>query len=154
MNKEKINKLRKIIDDIDLSILRLIIKRSLVVEKIGKIKNSNKDIIDKGRESKVLNKLIKLHSGRFPKDSIIRIWREIFYASAKVQLKTRKTFYPKRELNSPHLWQKQIIPFDRLKGGMMTTSPTWFHACVLVISSWLMRPSHSNKLNLLLIGGD
>ncbi|MBI29237.1 MAG: Histidinol-phosphate aminotransferase [Alphaproteobacteria bacterium MarineAlpha5_Bin11] len=105
MNKEKINKLRKIIDDIDLSILRLIIKRSLVVEKIGKIKNSNKDIIDKGRESKVLNKLIKLHSGRFPKDSIIRIWREIFYASAKVQLKTRKTFYPKRELNSIKLYK-------------------------------------------------
>ena len=77
MNKKNIKELREKIDVIDDQLLKLIIERSLVVEKIGKEKDISKPIQDKDRENQVLKKLLKSHQGSFPKDSIIRLWREI-----------------------------------------------------------------------------
>ena len=100
MNDDKINKLRKEIDDIDNQLLRLIMSRSLIVEKIGTSKDITKNVEDKNRESQVINRLIDLHQGNFPKDSLIRLWREIFSASIKVQLNIKNDLIPKKGIDS------------------------------------------------------
>ena len=100
MDKENINKLRNLIDKIDNQLLKLIIERSSVVEKIGKFKDSKKTVEDKQRENQVIKRLIKLHKGNFPKDSLVRLWREIFDASVKIQLNNQNNLAPKRKVDS------------------------------------------------------
>jgi len=99
MVNKNIEKLRIEIDDIDDKILKLIIQRSSIVEKIGTLKDVSKSFIDKKREKQVLDRLLKLHKGSYPKDSIIRLWREIFYSSTKLQQKKQKILYPKRVID-------------------------------------------------------
>ena len=53
MINRNIKNLRKKIDDIDNQLLELIIKRSKVVEKIGKNKDASKKIVDLNRENKI-----------------------------------------------------------------------------------------------------
>ena len=89
MNNKDIDKLRKGIDTIDDKLLQLIIDRSSIVEKIGSLKDTSKAVVDKDREKKILNRLKKIHKGNYPKDSIIRLWREIFNTSANLQLKKK-----------------------------------------------------------------
>tara|TARA_Y100000590_G_scaffold59165_1_gene62743 strand:- start:7565 stop:8914 length:1350 start_codon:yes stop_codon:yes gene_type:complete len=105
MNKKNIKELREKIDVIDDQLLKLIIERSLVVEKIGKEKDISKPIQDKDRENQVLKKLLKSHEGSFPKDSIIRLWREIFYSSIKLQLNSQNNIFPKRGIDSINLYK-------------------------------------------------
>ena len=105
MINKNIKNLRKKIDDIDNQLLELIIKRSKVVEKIGKNKDASKKIVDLNRENKILNRLIKLHSGKYPKDSIIRLWREIFFSSVKLQISNKRILQPKRNIDSIKLYK-------------------------------------------------
>ena len=105
MINKNIKNLRKKIDDIDNQLLELIIKRSKVVEKIGKNKDASKKIVDLNRENKILNRLIKLHSGKYPKDSIIRLWREIFFSSVKLQISNKRILHPKRNIDSIKLYK-------------------------------------------------
>ena len=104
MEEKDLKKLRNQIDTIDDEILNLIVKRSSVVDQIGIIKN-NEDhsldlnhIVDKNRESKVIERLLNLHKGNFSKDSIVRIWREIFHTSANIQLKDNNKSVDKKYL--------------------------------------------------------
>ena len=79
MLEEDLKTLRSQIDKIDEDLLKLIVKRSSIVDKIGiSKKKEDFQIIDKKRESEVIKKLLNLHEGNFAKDSIVRIWREIF----------------------------------------------------------------------------
>ena len=105
MNNKDIDKLRKEIDYIDDKLLQLIIDRSSIVEKIGYLKDNTKTIVDKNRETKILNKLIKAHKGNYPKDSIIRLWREIFNSSANLQLKEKYNLLPKRGISEIKLYK-------------------------------------------------
>ena len=99
MTNKNIKKLRIEIDEIDNKILRLIIQRSSVAKKIGTFKDVSKSFVDKKREKQVLDRLLKLHKGPYPKDSITRLWREIFYSSTKIQQIKQRTFHPKRVID-------------------------------------------------------
>ena len=87
MKEKNINNLREEIDIIDNEILNLIIQRTSVVDKIGLLKKGATEIVDENRESDILLRLLNLHKGNFSKDSIVRIWREIFNTSANIQIK-------------------------------------------------------------------
>ena len=94
MKKDKINILRANINDLDNQILKLLDSRSLLVKEIGKFKGSTKAIIDKERENAILIRLLKRLKGNYSKDSIVRIWRELFYASLQVQINSSSEIIP------------------------------------------------------------
>ena len=96
MNEEDLKLLRTKIDQIDDQLLDLIIKRTLIVDEIGVLKKNNSKVVDKNRELNVIKRLLKLHKGNFSKDSIVRIWREIFHTSANIQLQKNNLLNPKR----------------------------------------------------------
>ena len=99
MKKDKINILRANINDLDNQILKLLDSRSLLVKEIGKFKGSTKAIIDKERENAILIRLLKRLKGNYSKDSIVRIWRELFYASLQVQINSSSEIIPKRGID-------------------------------------------------------
>tara|TARA_B100000029_G_scaffold74269_1_gene66184 strand:- start:689 stop:2050 length:1362 start_codon:yes stop_codon:yes gene_type:complete len=104
MQEKNLKLLRSEIDKIDDQLLELIIKRTSVVDKIGGLKKDTTKIVDKDRENKVIARLLNLHKGNFSRDSIVRIWREIFHTSAKVQLKNNNLLNPKRGVDSIKLY--------------------------------------------------
>ena len=104
MKENELKSLREKIDSIDDELLKLIIKRTSIVEEIGILKKSRDEVVDKNRESKVLARILKLHSGNFSKDSLVRIWREIFHTSANIQLKNNNILKPKRGVESIKLY--------------------------------------------------
>ena len=59
LNKKKLNTLRKKLDLIDNNLLKIIKKRSLLVNQVLKLKIYKKEIIDKKRISTILKKIRK-----------------------------------------------------------------------------------------------
>ena len=108
MQEKNLKSLRLEIDKIDDQLLDLIVKRTSIVDQIGISKNDNTEVIDKNRESEVIKRLLNLHKGNFSKDSIVRIWREIFHTSANIQLKKNNLLNPKRGINSIKLYSGGI----------------------------------------------
>ena len=107
MTDKELVLLRKQINELDNQMLNLLDQRSHVVIKIGKLKDHSKGVIDENREQAVLNRLIKLSKGKYSKDTIIRIWRELFEASSKLQLPN----------NSPITTKRTIEKIEIYKGG-------------------------------------
>ena len=105
MQEKNLKLLRSEIDTIDNQLLKLLIQRSLIVENIGIIKKSSDKVVDKSRESEIISRLLDLHKGNFAKDSIVRIWREIFHTSANIQLKKNNVLKPKRGIDSLKLYK-------------------------------------------------
>ena len=105
MKEIKINLLRKSINKIDDQILNLIIDRTSIVDEIGILKRNKDQVVDKKRESEVLLRLLKLHKGNFSKDSIVRIWREIFHTSSNVQLNNNNSLKGKRGVDTIKLYK-------------------------------------------------
>ena len=114
MNKN-LDKLRDKIDIIDDQLLRLIIKRSSIVQDIGKIKKKLSSKVDKNRESKVIERLLNLHKGSFAKDSIVRIWREIFDTSVNIQNKKNDNLKAKRGINDIKLYKGGVSKIKGIK---------------------------------------
>ena len=89
MNKT-LQDLRVSIDDIDRKIHSLLVERAEVVAAIGRIKSSTESISSCGnlridRECDVIRTRIHEHKGKFPLNSLIRIWREIISASLRIE---------------------------------------------------------------------
>ena len=59
INKIKLNKLRKSLDKLDNSFIKLIKKRTLLVNKVLKLKKNKKEIVDKKRINTILNQIKK-----------------------------------------------------------------------------------------------
>ena len=59
INKKKLNKLRKKLDNLDNGLLNVIKKRSYLVNEVLKLKNFKKEIIDKKRIDFILKKIKK-----------------------------------------------------------------------------------------------
>jgi len=104
MKDKNLQSLRGEIDSIDDQLLNLIVKRTSIVDDIGAIKKNQNNIVDKKRESEVISRLLNLHKGNFSKDSIVRIWREIFHTSANIQLKKNNILKTKRGVDSIKLY--------------------------------------------------
>ena len=104
MAMKRIENLRDQINKLDDQVLSLLDKRSEIVLEIGKAKDKSKGIIDENREQEVINRLINLSKGKYSKDSIIRIWRELFQASSKLQIDNTPIINSKRSIEKIEIY--------------------------------------------------
>ena len=83
---DALDALRREIDEIDTALHGLLMRRAKVVENVGRVKGrSNTAVFAPGREAMVLRKLLARHEGKFPRQSLLRIWREMIPAYASMQ---------------------------------------------------------------------
>ena len=97
MKNKELDKLRSRINDIDDEILSLLSDRSKIVLEIGKQKKDN-FVVDLEREQIILNRLMSRFKGFYSKDTIVRLWREIFQSSEKLQKLTTENIQSKRSI--------------------------------------------------------
>ena len=105
MDNKKIEKLRGDINSLDDKILDLLKQRAEIVTEIGEQKKSKINIVDIKREQKVLDRLLQNSKIKYPKDSIVRIWREIFQASTRLQENNSSFINTKRSINSINIYK-------------------------------------------------
>lgn len=105
MDEKNLDLLRTKIDLIDNQLMELIVKRSSIVDDIGKLKKDFSEVVDKKREKEVINRLLSLHEGNFSKDSIVRIWKEIFHTSVNIQLRKKEILKSKRGIDLINLYK-------------------------------------------------
>ena len=80
-NKIKLNKIRKKLDALDNSLIKIIKKRTNLVKKVLSLKESKNEIVDHKRINKILNKIKKksIKNNIDPKITK-RIWFNMIYA--------------------------------------------------------------------------
>ena len=98
MRDKILEKLRQKINDVDDRILDLLAQRAAVVSEIGKFKDNTKTVVDLDREQIILDRLLHKAKGEYSKDTIIRIWRELFQASSKLQMSSDSPIQTKRSI--------------------------------------------------------
>ena len=104
MKNEELEALRLKINSIDDEILQLLSNRSEIVLQIGKHKNEEK-VVDLDREQKVLDRLLAKSKGLYSKDTIVRLWREIFQSSEKLQKITDSHIQSKRSIENINIYK-------------------------------------------------
>jgi histidinol-phosphate aminotransferase len=122
MINNKLENLRNLINELDNQMLDIIDQRSNVVAEIGKLKDLTKGVVDENREQQVLDRLIDLSKGRYSKDTIIRIWRELFEASSKLQLNSENSICIKRSLNNIKIYKGGKAKLDGFKNIIKLSS--------------------------------
>tara|TARA_B100001175_G_C19415680_1_gene593516 strand:+ start:588 stop:878 length:291 start_codon:yes stop_codon:yes gene_type:complete len=80
-NIKKLNKLRRSLDKLDNSFIKLIKKRTDLVKQVLKLKHNKKEIVDKKRIKFILNQIRK-KSKKNKIDPMItnRIWKNMIYS--------------------------------------------------------------------------
>ncbi|PKU26159.1 chorismate mutase [Telmatospirillum siberiense] len=77
-SEKSLDDLRQELDRIDDALHDLLMRRTEVVVQVGAVKGiDNAALLRPGREAEILRRLVSRHHGRFPKVSLLRIWREI-----------------------------------------------------------------------------
>ena len=76
--------LRRAIDRLDDALHDLIVKRTEIVAGIRAAKAGNL-ALRPAREAEILRRLLARHTGAFPRDSLVRVWREIMGAMVRLQ---------------------------------------------------------------------
>tara|TARA_B100000686_G_C16677445_1_gene909957 strand:+ start:1012 stop:1302 length:291 start_codon:yes stop_codon:yes gene_type:complete len=91
LKKKKLNLIRKKLDKIDNSLIKIIKKRTFLVKKVLELKEYKNEIIDKKRINKIL-KNIKIKSLQNNIDPKItkRIWHNMIYAYIDFEKKNFK----------------------------------------------------------------
>ncbi|MCQ2913915.1 MAG: chorismate mutase [Alphaproteobacteria bacterium] len=84
-NEQQLAELRNKIDQIDDSILSLLIERTNVSKKIGQTKNNTSFALRHAREAQIMRRLWGKSGDSLDKDTMIRIWREIISSSVNLQ---------------------------------------------------------------------
>ena len=105
MDNKKLDVLRNNINLLDDKILDLLKERAEIVTEIGVQKKSYTDVVDYEREQKVLGRILQKTKAKYSKDSIVRIWREIFQASTKLQEKDKSIIDVKRSINLINIYK-------------------------------------------------
>ena len=105
MENNKLQSLRDNINILDDKILDLLEERAEIVTEIGKQKKFQTDVVDIEREQKVINRLLQNSKTKYSKDSIVRIWRELFQASTKLQQTEESFINTKRTINSINIYK-------------------------------------------------
>ena len=90
---DNINKIRKLIDKIDLDILRLLTTRGMLAQEIveAKSNSSNKKIFRPEREAQILRKIINSNKGPLKDDHLYTIYREIISACLSLETDIKVT---------------------------------------------------------------
>ena len=90
-NKIKLNLLRKQLDRLDYSLLKLIKKRTLIVKKVLSLKVYKNEIVDKKRISSILKKIKKESLKRNIDPKITeRIWKNMIWSFINFERKNFK----------------------------------------------------------------
>jgi chorismate mutase/prephenate dehydratase len=85
-SKPTLDDLRRQIDAIDDQMHDLIMRRTEIVEAIGKEKKDGKvPAFRPGREAAILRRLVARHDGDFPVVGLVRMWREMLAATVGMQ---------------------------------------------------------------------
>lgn len=83
---DNLEKLRKMIDDLDREVLGLLNRRGEIVLRIGELKNENNvGVYDPVRESQIEKRLREMNPGPLSDDSVLRVYREIISACRALQ---------------------------------------------------------------------
>ena len=114
MKKEEIESLRNKINLIDDEILNLLSNRSDIVLQIGKYKNQE-TVVDLDREQKILDRLISKSKGSYSNDTIVRLWREIFQSSEKLQKNHDSLIQSKRSIENINIYKGGKSKLDNHK---------------------------------------
>lgn len=110
--KGKLDDLRREIDEIDSALHDLIMRRAKIVENIAAAKGEQAASgMRPGREAEILRRLAARHRGPFPRESLVRIWREIISAVTAMQ--------------GPY----NVAVFDGEEGGLWDLSRDYFGSC-------------------------
>ena len=81
INKKKLNKLRKSLDNLDNSFIKLIKKRTTLVKQVLALKESKKQIIDRNRIRFILNQIRKKSiKNKIDPKITNRIWKNMIYS--------------------------------------------------------------------------
>ncbi len=81
LKKKKLNLIRKKLDKLDYSLIKIIKKRTFLVKKVLKIKEYKKEIVDKKRIKKILRDIkIKSIQNKIDPKITKRIWINMIYA--------------------------------------------------------------------------
>src|SRR5262249_32801170 len=96
--EKSLDKLRQEIDRLDETIHDSIMARALVVQQVGALKGrEGMPALRPAREAEILRRLISRHSGKFPKATLIRIWREMIGAMVSLEAPlTVSVYQPER----------------------------------------------------------
>ncbi len=78
---KSLEQLRQEIDGIDDRIHDLIMDRTEVIKQVRELKRGQPVKIRPAREARILYRLIERHRGPFPKQELVRIWRELIVAT-------------------------------------------------------------------------
>jgi len=122
MTETELNILRDQINQLDDQMLGILDQRSNIVTKIGKLKDHKKGVVDISREQNILNRLLKLSKGKYSKDSIIRIWRELFDASSKLQLLNKSPIATKRSIDKIQIYKGGKAKIEGIKNIIKLSS--------------------------------
>jgi len=96
LNKKKLNTLRKKLDLIDINLLKIIKKRSTLVNEVLKLKVHKNEIVDKKRISLILKKIKKKSIQKKIDPKITnRIWKNMIWSFIDFERKNfkKKLFY-------------------------------------------------------------
>ena len=79
--KKELNLLRKKLDKIDFELLKIIKKRTLLIDQVIKLKTKKKEIVDKNRIKIILNKIKKKSIKKKIDPKITkRIWKNMIWS--------------------------------------------------------------------------
>ncbi len=77
--------LRREIDEIDIAVHDLLMRRVALADEIGHVKGEGGPFIRPGREARILRRLVARHRGPLPKSVLVSIWREIISAMTALE---------------------------------------------------------------------
>jgi len=77
--------LRSEIDEIDIAVHDLLMRRVALADQIGHVKGDGGPYIRPGREARILRRLVARHTGPLPKTVLVTIWREIISAMTALE---------------------------------------------------------------------
>ena len=87
---EKINSLRKKIDELDDQMIDLVVQRLAIAKEIGDIKETNGiEVIDPYRESQIINRFAGKLAGTLEKKDITAIFEPVYSISKRLQKKSK-----------------------------------------------------------------
>ena len=80
-----LDELRREIDEIDIAIHDLLMRRAEIGRKVGEVKGDDAPVFRPGREAQILRRLLARHGGPLSPRVVMRIWRELVSAFAAMQ---------------------------------------------------------------------
>ena len=82
---EQLAVLRAQLDGLDDQIHDLLMQRAKVVERVGALGAKGRVPLRPGREADIIRRLLARHTGRLPRRTIVRIWRELVAGTTTMQ---------------------------------------------------------------------